>query len=94
MTRQHSLANIFIERHILSEFGLESPAANSETARQPTPPAQCCAARIQPIFGEWELDRPEPFGQQSGIASHKEDVAPEDMKRRQDTFFGKAAGQH
>jgi PhnB protein len=36
----------------------------------------------------------DPFGQQWGIATHIEDVAPEEMKRRQDTFLSKAAGQH
>jgi PhnB protein len=36
----------------------------------------------------------DPFGQQWGIATHIEDVAPEDMKRRQDAFFAKAAGQN
>jgi PhnB protein len=36
----------------------------------------------------------DPFGQQWGIATHKEDVTPEDMKRRQDAFFVKAAGHH
>jgi uncharacterized glyoxalase superfamily protein PhnB len=36
----------------------------------------------------------DPFGQQWGIATHKEDVAPEEIKRRQDAFFAKAAGQH
>jgi PhnB protein len=36
----------------------------------------------------------DPFGQQWGIATHVEDVAPEDMKRRQEAFFAKAAGQH
>ncbi len=36
----------------------------------------------------------DPFGQQWGIATHKEDVAPDEMKRRQDAFFAKAAGQH
>jgi PhnB protein len=36
----------------------------------------------------------DPFGQQWGIATHKEDVAPEEMKRRQDAFFAKAASQH
>jgi PhnB protein len=34
----------------------------------------------------------DPFGQQWGIATHIEDVAPEDMKNRQDAFFAKAAG--
>lgn len=33
----------------------------------------------------------DPFGQQWGIATHKEDVAPEDMARRQQEFFAKAA---
>jgi PhnB protein len=33
----------------------------------------------------------DPFGQQWGIATHKEDVAPEDMQRRQQEFFAKAA---
>jgi uncharacterized glyoxalase superfamily protein PhnB len=36
----------------------------------------------------------DPFGQQWGIATHIEDVAPEEMKRRQDAFFVKAAGQN
>lgn len=36
----------------------------------------------------------DPFGQQWGIATHIEDVAPEDMKKRQQAFFAKAAGQH
>jgi uncharacterized glyoxalase superfamily protein PhnB len=36
----------------------------------------------------------DPFGQQWGIATHIEDVAPEEMKKRQDTFFAKAATQH
>ena len=36
----------------------------------------------------------DPFGQQWGIATHKEDVAPEEIKRRQQSFFAKAAGQH
>jgi PhnB protein len=33
----------------------------------------------------------DPFGQQWGIATHIEDVAPEDMARRQKEFFAKAA---
>ena len=33
----------------------------------------------------------DPFGQQWGIATHKEDVAPADMARRQQEFFAKAA---
>jgi PhnB protein len=33
----------------------------------------------------------DPFGQQWGIATHVEDVAPEEMKRRQDAFFSKTA---
>jgi uncharacterized glyoxalase superfamily protein PhnB len=36
----------------------------------------------------------DPFGQQWGIATHIEDVAPEEMKRRQARFFSKAAGQN
>lgn len=36
----------------------------------------------------------DPFGQQWGIATHIEDVAPEEIKRRQDRFFAKAAGQN
>jgi PhnB protein len=36
----------------------------------------------------------DPFGQQWGIATHKEDVAPDEMKRRQEAFFAKAASQH
>jgi uncharacterized glyoxalase superfamily protein PhnB len=33
----------------------------------------------------------DPFGQQWGIATHVEDVAPEDLPRRQQEFFTKAA---
>jgi len=36
----------------------------------------------------------DPFGQQWGIATRKEEVTPEEMKRRQDAFFSKAAGQN
>ena len=36
----------------------------------------------------------DPFGQQWGIATHIEDVAPEEMKKRQDAFLAKAASQH
>jgi PhnB protein len=35
----------------------------------------------------------DPFGHQWGIATHTEDVAPEEMKRRSAAFFAKAAGQ-
>jgi PhnB protein len=35
----------------------------------------------------------DPFGQQWGIATHKEDVAAEEIQRRQEAFFSKAAGQ-
>jgi len=35
----------------------------------------------------------DPFGQQWGIATHKEDVTPEEMRRRQDAFFAKTAGR-
>ncbi len=34
----------------------------------------------------------DPFGQQWGIATHKEDISGEEMKRRQEAFFAKAAG--
>jgi uncharacterized glyoxalase superfamily protein PhnB len=33
----------------------------------------------------------DPFGQQWGLATHIEDVTPEEMKKRQDEFFAKAA---
>jgi PhnB protein len=35
----------------------------------------------------------DPFGQQWSIASHTEDVAPEEMKRRMTALFSKSAGQ-
>jgi len=35
----------------------------------------------------------DPFGQQWGIASRIEDIAPRDLARRQNEFFAKAAGQ-
>jgi PhnB protein len=34
----------------------------------------------------------DPFGQQWGIATHVEDVAPEEVGRRQKAFFAKSAG--
>jgi hypothetical protein len=34
----------------------------------------------------------DPFGQQWGIATHKEDVSREELARRQEAFFAKAAG--
>ena len=33
----------------------------------------------------------DPYGQQWAIATHVEDVAPEEVKRRQEVFFAKAA---
>jgi uncharacterized glyoxalase superfamily protein PhnB len=36
----------------------------------------------------------DPFGQQWGIATHIEDVTPEEMKRRQEALFAKSAAQH
>jgi uncharacterized glyoxalase superfamily protein PhnB len=36
----------------------------------------------------------DPFGQQWGIAQRKEELAAEEIKRRQDAFFSKAAGQN
>ncbi len=35
----------------------------------------------------------DPFGHQWSIATHKEDVAPEEVARRAQTYFAKAAGQ-
>jgi PhnB protein len=35
----------------------------------------------------------DPFGQQWGVATHKEDLASEEIRRRQDAFFAKAASQ-
>ncbi len=36
----------------------------------------------------------DPFGQQWGIATHIEDVSPEEISRRQQEMFGKAAHQN
>ena len=36
---------------------------------------------------------PDPFGHQWGIATHVEDVAPEEIGKRAAAFFAKAAGQ-
>jgi hypothetical protein len=36
-------------------------------------------------------ERTDPFGQQWGIATHKEDVSREELARRQEAFFAKAA---
>lgn len=35
----------------------------------------------------------DPFGHQWGVATHKEDVTPEELKRRSEAFSAKAAGQ-
>jgi PhnB protein len=35
----------------------------------------------------------DPFGQQWSIASHIEDVAPDEMKRRMQALMAKSAGQ-
>jgi PhnB protein len=35
----------------------------------------------------------DPYGQQWGLATHIEDVAPAEMEKRQKEFFAKAAGQ-
>jgi PhnB protein len=35
----------------------------------------------------------DPFGQQWGMATHKENVAPDEMKRRMAALFTKSAGQ-
>ncbi len=35
----------------------------------------------------------DPFGHQWGIATHKEDVVPEELQRRAQAFFAKSAGQ-
>jgi len=35
----------------------------------------------------------DPFGHQWGVATHKEDVVPEELVRRSQAFFTKAAGQ-
>jgi len=35
----------------------------------------------------------DPFGQQWGIATHKEDLSTEEVVRRQEAFFAKAAGR-
>lgn len=35
----------------------------------------------------------DPFGHQWSIATHKEDVAPEELARRAQSYFAKAAGQ-
>jgi PhnB protein len=34
----------------------------------------------------------DPFGHQWGVATHKEDVSPEEIARRQAAFFAKSAG--
>jgi uncharacterized glyoxalase superfamily protein PhnB len=36
----------------------------------------------------------DPFGQQWSVASHQEDVAPDEMKRRMQALFAKSAGQN
>ena len=36
----------------------------------------------------------DPFGHQWGIATHVEDVSPEEIGKRAQAFFAKAAGQH
>lgn len=36
----------------------------------------------------------DPFGHEWGIATHIEDVSPEEMPKRAQEFYAKAAGQH
>jgi len=36
----------------------------------------------------------DPYGHAWAIATHVEDVAPQEMERRMREFFAKAAGQH
>ena len=48
--------------------------------------------QLQDMFwGDRYAKITDPFGQQWGLATHIEDVAPEEMKRRQDELFKKAA---
>jgi len=45
------------------------------------------------FYGDRSGGVTDPFGHQWHIATHKEDVTPEEMKRRQEAFFKKAGGQ-
>jgi len=50
---------------------------------------------VQDMFwGDRYAKFTDPFGQQWGVATHKGRRGPEELKRRQDAFFAKAAGQH
>jgi PhnB protein len=44
------------------------------------------------FWGDRYVRLTDPFGHQWAIATHIEDVAPEDLPRRQQEFFAKAAG--
>lgn len=59
--------------------------------------AQAAGARVDmPLQDMFWGDRcgtiTDLYGQQWQIATHKEDVAPDEMQRRQKTFFAKAGG--
>jgi PhnB protein len=60
--------------------------------------AVSAGARVEmPVQDQFWGDRygklTDPFGHQWGIATHKEDVTSEEMDRRAQAFFAKAAGQ-
>jgi PhnB protein len=61
--------------------------------------AVAAGARVQtPLENMFWGDRygkiVDPFGREWAIATHVEDVAPQDMERRMRQFVAKAAGQH
>jgi hypothetical protein len=51
--------------------------------------------RVQDMFWGDRYGRfTDPYGQQWAVATHKEDLAAGEIKRRQDAFFAKTATPH
>lgn len=61
--------------------------------------AQAAGAKVEmPLSNQFWGDRygklADPFGHHWGIATHVENVSPQDMERRSREYMAKAAGQH
>ncbi|HKS83776.1 MAG TPA: VOC family protein [Candidatus Acidoferrales bacterium] len=61
--------------------------------------AQAAGAKVEmPLSNQFWGDRygklADPFGHHWGIATHVENVSPQDMERRSKEYMAKAAGQH
>ncbi len=69
----------------------------TEVMRMPGPEGKIVMPLENMFWGDRYGKVTDPFGHQWGIAQHVEDVAPQEMKRRQDATaanMAKAAGQN